>query len=942
MSIDYSISSKVTSDSEAATRTQYHTVMKDFHTCKDIMAILFLLTYLLVVVTCTHDQLMRVISVQPDNLSEKCLTNSSLFCYTLTELINCNQHYNKPKNCSLQDLFTSNTATVFLPGVHTYDHSKSNNNSSAFLSISHIANIAFLAANADTGAIIRCDSDFAFVFQDVVNLSITDIKFENCGAYDPMDYIDQKVSVLIASSENVSILNLKVTNGKQVGLTLINVANITMSYLSLINNSVNIYILTKDVGGPYNYYNNQLSRFIPRLKFKMTLSHSFLINGISNERLILLQMHFDVVIQFTNITLENGGLYIFIDNPMHSTIEIGHLYANNTSDNIYIDKYWEIVFNNHDSRPMVTFSHSHFINYKHIIKKGEIRSRLKYAKSVEKTMISFSNVYIEKSSYPLEWTNIKVILENANIVNNYEKFQLILVGASLQIEGLFIFQENDAGIQLLPNKQTTIDSTLIIAKKSTVLFKDNIMTNQDIGSVLYARNTDLYIYNSTLTFSRNHGVVSGGITLINSSIFVYGESEITFLHNTGSTGGGIAFFEQSKLILLNKSTQVHFIENHAQKFGGALFVYDNDYIVRTGLFRVYYSDFFKSYNSSLASVTFSNNTAELSGTALYGGWIDALSFPASTFHNIQNSVKDFSLVFSDAIRICMCIHSIPRCESEFSHITISTIPGQTYTTQVVAVGQRFGTVVSTVHAQLTTISDQFEHTSELAQKEYVQELGTECTEISLTVMSLRKMEQLKLTPVNYNSYAVDILKIALNQSRMSDKLLFEQFEITFLLQECPWGFYLDNSLKQCSCAHALQTLGINCNSELYVVLRSTPKWVGASVYDHNKMGFVVHSHCPFDYCVASDIPMSLSLENLDDQCTLNRSGILCGMCSDNLSQVLGTSRCIELPQTMDSIDYPTDCHSWIISCGISDLPQPDCLCRHHQWTYILCQHCQSK
>ena len=92
-------------------------------------------------------------------------------------------------------------------------------------------------------------------------------------------------------------------------------------------------------------------------------------------------------------------------------------------------------------------------------------------------------------------------------------------------------------------------------------------------------------------------------------------------------------------------------------------------------------------------------------------------------------------------------------------------------------------------------------------------------------------------------------------------------------------------------------MGINCNSELYKVLRPTPRWIGATYYDHsyplNKTGFVIHNHCPFNYCKVSDIPIPLSLENLDDQCDLNRSGILCGKCSENLSQVLGTSQCVE-------------------------------------------------
>ena len=38
--------------------------------------------------------------------------------------------------------------------------------------------------------------------------------------------------------------------------------------------------------------------------------------------------------------------------------------------------------------------------------------------------------------------------------------------------------------------------------------------------------------------------------------------------------------------------------------------------------------------------------------------------------------------------------------------------------------------------------------------------------------------------------------------------------------------------------------------------------------------------------------MYLEVEDSDKQCNYNRSGLLCGKCSDNLSLVLGSSRCL--------------------------------------------------
>ena len=51
----------------------------------------------------------------------------------------------------------------------------------------------------------------------------------------------------------------------------------------------------------------------------------------------------------------------------------------------------------------------------------------------------------------------------------------------------------------------------------------------------------------------------------------------------------------------------------------------------------------------------------------------------------------------------------------------------------------------------------------------------------------------------------------------------------------------------------------------------------------------VHKHCPFDYCIQRD--NHINLERPDEQCDFNRSGVLCGQCSQGFSMVLGSNRC---------------------------------------------------
>ena len=73
--------------------------------------------------------------------------------------------------------------------------------------------------------------------------------------------------------------------------------------------------------------------------------------------------------------------------------------------------------------------------------------------------------------------------------------------------------------------------------------------------------------------------------------------------------------------------------------------------------------------------------------------------------------------------------------------------------------------------------------------------------------------------------------------------------------------------------------------------RQSLMWINATLTNGSQNGILVHDHCPFDYCKPESF--DLDLEDPDEQCAFNRSGILCGACQCNLSHVFGTSACRE-------------------------------------------------
>ena len=75
------------------------------------------------------------------------------------------------------------------------------------------------------------------------------------------------------------------------------------------------------------------------------------------------------------------------------------------------------------------------------------------------------------------------------------------------------------------------------------------------------------------------------------------------------------------------------------------------------------------------------------------------------------------------------------------------------------------------------------------------------------------------------------------------------------------------------------------------LLETQTFWVGTEYRDGNYTGLILHPHCPLDYCI-SNYPDDISVNDLDSQCSFNRSGILCGSCQHNLSLALGSSQCL--------------------------------------------------
>ena len=264
---------------------------------------------------------------------------------------------------------------------------------------------------------------------------------------------------------------------------------------------------------------------------------------------------------------------------------------------------------------------------------------------------------------------------------------------------------------------------------------------------------------------------------------------------------------------------------------------------------------------------------------------------------------------SSPTRVCMCEDSVANCS--ISEYEVSIVPGQTITLDVVAVGQRYGTVISFITATTDEAERAASNTRIIPETEYFQNVQRTCTTVHYTIMSSRKEVRLHLVPFQSNKFTIDreLLKQHPNQIQ-----LFERLSIKVNLKLCPLGFVFSQTTRMCTCQTSLIKHGLTCNTKSFKITRTQQKWVGV-VYNHTAPdeypGVVVHDQCPHDYCRKDDTSLSIQLEFQDDQCAKNRSGMLCGKCQPLLSQVLGSSRCKKCSSLMLLAIIPL-----VIVCGL--------------------------
>ena len=438
-----------------------------------------------------------------------------------------------------------------------------------------------------------------------------------------------------------------------------------------------------------------------------------------------------------------------------------------------------------------------------------------------------------------------------------------------------------------------VDSQLEVSENT--FFENN---RASYGGGLYEHNTE---FKGNAVFTNNSVTEGGGAIYASNSTFHLMDNTM-IISNSAMDGGGLLISGDSQLFF--RRGVIHFISNSARSTGGAIKVKESniltycipsmaetfDLISSDCFFQIvrkrhhlynYISDFpdlIDRFNIN-HTLRCDNNSAVEAGTDLYGGSVDSCTLNiysqlydstdlSGHLFDVITSNENKPAISSDPLHICTCRDGLTNCTGSYHPEPV--YPGGTLEVPVIALGQRNG--MTTAVIQVTDTSN-----ITLSSLEYSQKIDNTCNTLKYTIHS-RAVG---------TTQAMTLYAQGPCLPSQSNTLT-----VTVSIQHCPPGFQLSKKQPICIYAERLQQFTNTCLVDSTSVLceHNTEFWVGYD-RDNESRGLILHPNCPFDYCTSEET--YLAVDDSDKQCNYNRSGLLCGRCSENLSLALGSSRCLQ-------------------------------------------------
>ena len=510
---------------------------------------------------------------------------------------------------------------------------------------------------------------------------------------------------------------------------------------------------------------------------------------------------------------------------------------------------------------------------------------------------------------------------NSTINNKTNRQHYVEGGAITAYQSMVVF--DDGSSLLFEENHSNRGGAIWLTESSLdifswVVFRSNRATIA--GGGIYCHQSQVTIHRGHTTFEGNTAGISGGAMHASGSLITLNHQSVRLLsvfieYNNAVYGGGL-YLETNAKVYINSDFspftsftslsggRLMFIRYNSAKYGGGVYVDDNtdsgtcvsryddpQSTAHECTFQLLTLHARKYFPWEIEPISIFENTAQLTGPSLYGGLLDRCT--VSQYADIQLQSQDEQIFYpglsylhsiayvieddisSLPVQVCFCSNGYYNCSLNAPPIFVKK--GETFTLSVVAVDQVESSLSGTINAYIPS------QVAGLGEGQLTFQVKANCNDLNFEITSEHDSEKLIL-------YAEGPCKdIGISQRSV---------DIVFLPCTCPIGFEVSKvrlTRCVCQCDSALSSVPLQCDISSSSITKLSDYWI-THVNMTRNAGYIIYSHCPFDYCLPSGPPIRINLNipnGADAQCNFNHSGLLCGGCPAGLSLSLGSSRCMK-------------------------------------------------